>query len=287
MRAKNRVEGARASFPCPEDITGDARTKQQVSERLYRASLYCGTGEVVVVQEPAVSPCEPGRLDRDRRPGSRTSPEQSDVRPEVQVRNKERAQRRARSRVRRYCVANQLSRLWTLTYADAEWDVEHVKRDVNEFVRALRAELKRSLAYVVVLELHPEGHGIHVHLVLEAMFVNKTRLQEIWGHGLVQYSDRKSGHSRGGRERARMAAGYVSKYLGKDLGWVGVGRHRYEVAEGFAVRVERSPAVTWPELCELVEALTGGVAPYRSWSSRQSPDFTGPPCWWLVWPGLA
>jgi len=83
-----------------------------------------------------------------------------------EVRSQEEAGRRARTKVRRYCAANRLNRLGTLTYAGAGcFDHGQLRADVAAFFRGLRAELG-ALPYLWVPEWHPGGHGPHVHFAV-------------------------------------------------------------------------------------------------------------------------
>ena len=60
----------------------------------------------------------------------------------IAVRAQEEAARRARAKIRRYCAANRLNRLGTLTYAGAGChDPQELRGDLAGFFRGLRAEL--------------------------------------------------------------------------------------------------------------------------------------------------
>lgn len=78
------------------------------------------------------------------------------------------AGRRSRTKLRRYCSANRLNRLGTLTYrGDGCHDPRAVREHVGEFFRVLRAGLDgEPLAYVWVPEWHKTGHGLHVHFAV-------------------------------------------------------------------------------------------------------------------------
>ena len=73
--------------------------------------------------------------------------------------------RRARSKLRRYCAANGLTRLATLTYAgEGVHDPVLLRRDLAVFFRTLRTALGgKALPYVWVPEWHKTDHGLHVH----------------------------------------------------------------------------------------------------------------------------
>ncbi len=153
-------------------------------------------------------------------------------------RNASDAARRARAKVRRYCAANRLNRLGTLTYGPPFCtDPGRLRRDVAEFVRRLRREVGEAFPYVWVPELHADGERFHLHFAL-GRYIHYTAIRRAWGHGFVHITllgDLPVGAGTLGE--ARKAAGYLSKYMGKDLGRVdGSGLHRYEVGQGFQPR---------------------------------------------------
>ena len=78
------------------------------------------------------------------------------------------AARRARAKVRRYCAANRLNRLGTLTYrGDGCHDPRQVRRRRGGVLPALRCELRgRAFPYVWVPEWHKTEHGLHVHFAV-------------------------------------------------------------------------------------------------------------------------
>ena len=190
--------------------------------------------------------------------------------------NRKRSARRRMAKVRRYCVANDITKLWTLTYGVAQWDATEVMNDVNGFMRRLRDHLGEVVPYVYVLELHPGGHGIHVHIGLQDRWISHAQVRRLWGHGHVHYSK-----SRSGPKGARMLARYLSKYMVKDLGLVGAGRHAYEVAQGFAPVVRQIRVTTFREALDYVCALHGKT-PERVWSSDDTEGWRGPPTYALV-----
>src|SRR4051812_35660089 len=92
--------------------------------------------------------------------GRGVSPDMGDV-PDPD-RGRTEADRRARGKLRRYVAANRLTRLVTLTYADANHDAHAFRGDIALFIRRLRREIgKDAFAYAWVPEWHKSGHGIH------------------------------------------------------------------------------------------------------------------------------
>ena len=132
------------------------------------------------------------------------------------------AERRARGKVRRYCAANGLNRLGTLTYAgEGCHDPVAVRGDIHRFFKGLRRGVGEALPYLWVPELHKTGHGWHVHFAV-GRYIPRGLIEGSWGHGFVHI--KLIGNlpvGSGVREEARVAARYLSKYLGKEMGGVG------------------------------------------------------------------
>ena len=96
------------------------------------------------------------------------------------------AARRARTRVRRYCAANRLNRLATLTYRGVGChEPLELRRDVGCFFRRLRHGLGlQTFPYLWTAEWHNSGHGLHVHFAV-GRYVPRTAIEEAWPHGFV------------------------------------------------------------------------------------------------------
>src|SRR5664279_6129221 len=91
------------------------------------------------------------------------------------------AARRARGKLRRYCAANRLNRLGTLTYAGQGChDPRQVRADVARFFRELRRNLDGApLAYVWVPEWHKSGHGLHLHFAV-GRYIQRQEIAQAW-----------------------------------------------------------------------------------------------------------
>ncbi len=126
-----------------------------------------------------------------------------------------RSQRRARVMVRRYCVANGIDRLVTLTFAPPFCtDAKEFRGHVSRFIRRMRCYKGKSFPYVWVPELHGDGVRLHVHLVI-GFYVPQKVLVGLWGHGIVDVRLFRARGPEGPRSKARRVAHYVSKYVGK------------------------------------------------------------------------
>jgi hypothetical protein len=178
------------------------------------------------------------------------------------------AERRARGKVRRYCAANGLSRLGTLTYrGEGEHDPLVVRGDISRFFRGLRRGLGgERFPYLWVPELHKTGHGWHVHFAV-GQYVARSLIESAWGRGFVHIKlIQGASVGSGVRGESRIAAGYLSKYLGKDLSGAG-GLNRYDVAQGFQPRQEPISGRTEGQLIAAASERMGAPPAYV-WRSQ-------------------
>ena len=145
------------------------------------------------------------------------------------------AARRARGKLRRYCAAEWLNRLGTLTYrGEGCHDPKVLRTDLAEFFRTLRALLGvAAMPYVWIPEWHMTEHGLHAHFAV-GRYVARGHIERAWGRGYVHIKllgDLPTGS--GVLAEARKAAGYLSKYVGKTFDERRIpGLHRYDVAQG-------------------------------------------------------
>ncbi len=194
------------------------------------------------------------------------------------------AARRARTRIRRYCCANGLSRLGTLTYGPPRCtDPAQLRADLGDFFRSLRSALgDRPLPYLWVPELHKDDVHFHVHFAV-GRYIPRRVIERAWGRGFVHIkllSDLPVGST--SWHEARLAARYVSEYVSKTYATDGFGRHRYDVAQGFqpkATRLEgRSAKDVLSKACTVM-----GREPEVRWSSAEKEGWQGPPALWFAW----
>jgi len=195
------------------------------------------------------------------------------------------AARRARGQVRRYCAANRLNRLGTLTYGPPFCrDAEVVREHVGAFFRRLRGKAGRRRAYLWVPELHADGERYHVHFAV-GVYVPRRWIVEAWPHGLVHIKllgDLPIGSGTLGE--ARLAARYLGKYVGKALDRGPAGLHRYEVAQGFQPRAVRLVGSTLEDVLGQASALMG-YEPERVWDSAAEGALLGAHGVWASWAG--
>jgi hypothetical protein len=194
------------------------------------------------------------------------------------------AARRAKTKVRRYCAANRLNRLGTLTYAGQGChDPAQVRADAAAFFRQLRDDLGgKALPYLWVPEWHPGGHGLHLHFAV-GRYIKRGLIEQAWGHGFVHIKlldDLPVSASR--LDECRLAARYLAKYVTKEATDSLGGLHRYEVAQGFQPRRQAFTAATGAEALATISQGMGRPPEYVWWSS-ETEDWQGPPAVWAQW----
>ena len=246
----------------------------------WEGNVYPDAGEVVgwretrLLREGEVVSYPPAMV-RERTVAGSAAP------PASQESNGDRAARRARTRLRRYSVANRLRYMWVLTFApDAqgvqEFDLRRAKRATSAWVRRLRIDLGYQGAYVLGWERHKSG-AWHVNVLIGSR-VEHEAVAGSWGHGNVWVSLHKGRQGESMRDAARRAAAYVAKYVSKEFSEAGEeGVHRYEVAQGFQLRVVRVFALSASGIVE--EA--GGEVVYR-FDAPTSESLRGPPIVWAA-----
>jgi hypothetical protein len=197
------------------------------------------------------------------------------------------AGRRARANLRRYCSANRLNRLGTLTFAgEGCHDPSALRLLLGDFFRTLRGDLGgKPFPYVWVPEWHKTGHGLHAHFAV-GKFIKRSLIESAWGHGFVHIKllgDLPVGSTN--LSEARRAAGYLSKYVAKSFTDPSVrvlGLHRYDVAQGFRPQ----PVALSGRSADDVLAQASAVfesRPSFEWASSSVEDWQGPPAIWAQW----
>lgn len=209
--------------------------------------------------------------------------------PEV---NRRRNGARARSRVRRYCVGNGLTRLITLTFDHSKGprptDRASAMRAGALWLRRVRRAgfLRSGRPWVLVPELHKDGRHYHLHVVV-CEYVPKRVIAESWALGFVDVRQLRRSRGRHGKapkgQEKRAVAGYVAKYVGKSYEDPEPGRHRYEVAQGCqpeSVQIVAGSSAEWVrEACSVM----GGSVPSDRWHSCFADGWRGPPALSLRW----
>jgi len=210
----------------------------------------------------------------------------SEVQPDTSGRSEQMAASRARVTVRRYCAANRLNRLGTLTYAGSGChDPVVFRADVARFFINLRGALSgKRFPYLWVPEWHPKGHGLHAHFAV-ARYIKRAVIDAAWVHGydhIKLLGNLPVGST--SLDEARVAASYLSKYASKGIGEDRVtGLHRYEVAQGFQpekVRIYGSTlAVAMSRAAEVMGGPTDDFDTSNKWEG-----WSGPLAMRATWP---
>jgi hypothetical protein len=200
-------------------------------------------------------------------------------------RSKRVASSRAKTAVRRYCAANRLNRLGTLTYAGKGChDPRALRDDLADFFRTIRVDLGgKPFPYMWVPEWHKTDHGLHAHFAC-GQFIKRSAIEQAWGRGFINIKllgDLPVGS--GPIEEARRAGGYLSKYMNKDFAEKHeMGLHRYDLAQGFQPRKVAVPGPTLEAALQRVFVLMGG-RPAKYSTSMEWRDWTGPMAVAMAW----
>jgi hypothetical protein len=269
-----------AGEACPSSLEEATILPGDIASGRALVSIYptCGEATVCGMSEHAFGV----RPDASDGPSEEFLDAQDPDRRHKNERSASEAARRSRRMISRFCVANRLRFMWTLTFAVEEWDVDQARGAVVELMAALAERTGGPFPYLYVFELHPgtddkpQGHGLHVHMAIP-MYVGHDEFTRAWGRGhcWVTTPGRRGTAS---AVAARSAARYLAKYVDKSIeDNQSFGRHRYEVAQGFqpeCVRVRR-----W-NLADGVRYVIEqfGRQPSFVWSSHEDPDWLGPPC---------
>jgi hypothetical protein len=114
--------------------------------------------------------------------------------------------------------------------------------------------------------------------------VRRSLIEAVWERGRTHIKligDLPVGS--GVLEEARRAAGYLAKYVAKNVADERVPRlHRYEVAQGFQPKAVPLKGVSETDVirqaCEIMDG-----EPSLSWNSSQVEGWRGPPACWAAW----
>lgn len=260
----------------------------------HSVSAYPGCGEVVIqnVSDMRVETKEESLATLLRRgPGARAPRGQGDR--EASERS---AVKRARTMIRRWCVQNKVDRGLTLTCRPEEmvYDIASAWALIATFRRAM-AE-KGQDCFLIVPELCENGQ-YHFHGAIPG-WVDVKVLEECWGLGWVMIRKPKVPKGTSARQRSRILAGYLSKYLGKDFGTDATGQDRasgpsgasaskvaptefngkrYTTSRGFAVRKVNARSTSMYEAYRAACNLLGCSSIEMVWCSNELDDWHGPP----------
>lgn len=177
-----------------------------------------------------------------------------------QERNKESSIRRSKTKIRRIAQRYDMKYMWTLTFSKKEVKTSNKVNgkesvyDTGEYEdvwRLWKSFLKRckdhgvEFDYIVTVEVQEkrlEQHGekvYHFHFITnKQMPVNmkharkqglKTCIADLWGHGYVYVTKKKS--------KKKLVHLYIVKYLAKLIDEMGSGKQRYRAKQGMVLPI--------------------------------------------------
>lgn len=117
------------------------------------------------------------------------------------------------------------TRLVTLTFAKAVHDRDEAWHAFNIMTIRFKKVFGVPLNYIAVPELHPGGHGIHFHLVINNDWFEYSKfINDVWRMGWVKISDKFQVYD---NATASNLASYLVKYIGKDMALNEIAKKRY------------------------------------------------------------
>lgn len=202
----------------------------------------------------------------DGKPENRKrKPKGEGLREQMDVKELEKCNRRARRAMRHKVMMMKADRLLTLTTRECIEDREEFMRALKRFLRLCREQFG-SFVYVCVLELQERG-AYHAHLALNR-FYNVNVLRHLWKKAVGGDANVDMTSPRRGFWNRHKIAGYLAKYMSKDLEGQRMNTKRYMSSEGIEkpVELEFFMPVAWDVfylLKQVVEVITG--VPMRRW----------------------
>lgn len=210
------------------------------------------------------------------------TPEQEEER---HARNHRRSVMRSRGLLMDYAREYKLCYLWTLTYkGEGQHDWDAMVDDVREFQRRFKEQYP-DMAYVIVPEWHPGGHGIHLHMGV-GRFIPWQVMLFLWtdggSHPLA--GTVKAPKTVKGKIDPEHCARYLAKYVTKTLNDAVArrGAKRFYRPHGHVVTLVRWRFTTELRAYTFALLFFGGELPYE-WDSRLAEGWEGPPLIALDW----
>jgi len=147
---------------------------------------------------------------------------------------------RARSTVRRRCLAIDAKRMLTFTMPGADkWNDQELSDAWRMFRNVLQRLRRKGIAFQYVAVPEKQGRGAwHFHVAVDR-YLRIQAIQREWfavGGGNVDVKLFKHRHYSNAVEGC---SGYIAKYIGKDLEGAEFGRNRYRTSRGIKIDIER------------------------------------------------
>ncbi len=179
--------------------------------------------------------------------------------------NRERAARRAKKKVRHACKSAKFDRMLTLTTRQAIFDRDVFQKMIEMFFRLVRKATGDAMPYVLTIEKHDSEKtseakrgSLHAHIAVKGRQSYKL-LQSIWnyrvcgGQGYVRVSNGTKKMS------SNNIASYLSKYISKSVSDVATNKKSYWISHNIA-----APARTVKLFKTFIEALEWVIAFFDS-----------------------
>lgn len=170
--------------------------------------------------------------------------------------NVESAARRAKQALRLKCKAIGADHMLTLTTRANIEDLDEFHTLFKRWARIMSTS--KRLSYVAVPERQERG-AWHLHVAINGKPA-RWRAIRVWlrvvggkGEGYVHLRSPDGGHYGQGWEQHKLA-GYISKYIGKDVGVAALNRKRYWASKGIDVPV-KATYCTWMGYPSMYEVL--------------------------------
>lgn len=145
----------------------------------------------------------------------------------------QKSQSRARTKVRRHCLAISADNLLTLTFKENVTNIEEAWKTFNYFARLMNKKFPKSFLYIAVPEYQKRG-AVHFHLAIQGFYHHKA-VRSIWRKaagkrgGNIDFSSAKNKKFK--HLGPRDIASYLAKYITKnDI--VAMNKKRYSVSRG-------------------------------------------------------
>lgn len=192
--------------------------------------------------------------------------------------NRERATRRAKKRIRHSCKSARFDRMLTLTTREAIFDRDAFQRVIEKFIRLVRKASGDAMPYVLTVEKHDsiktseaKRGSLHAHVAVRGRQDYKL-LQSIWNHrvcggrGFVRVSNGTKKMNPGS------IASYISKYISKSISDVAANKKSYWISHNIAVPVRTVKlfktfldAVNWLTAFYDSKGASWGFDKWRCW----------------------
>lgn len=170
-------------------------------------------------------------------PSDIPEPEFRGIRGEGDIeKNRERAARRGKKKIRFACKSAGFDRMVTLTTRQAIFDRDVFQKMTEKFIRLVRKATGNYISYVLVLEKHDSEKtseakrgSLHAHVALKGRQDYKL-LQSIWNYRICD--GRGAVHVTNGSRKlsASRIAGYISKYASKSISDVSFNKKSYWIS---------------------------------------------------------